>query len=282
MHLYLRLLAYARPYLPRMIVAMLCTALASLANLCIPKIVGGVIDDVLMAKDLTMLNLIAVGIVVLFLLRGLCFYGQTYLLSYVGQKVIIDIRETLYRHLQQLSLLYFENRRTGAVMSYVTNDVAVLQSALVDNVIELVTEGVILVGSIVWMLYIDWKLSLLTFITLPLVGQTINVFGKKLRDASRVIQERAASITSVLQESILSVRVIQSFVREDYEAERFDRENYRNFHAQLKAVRLTAILTPAIEFLGALGVTAIIWYGGKEVINGNLTSGDLIAFLQFG
>ncbi|MDR7866224.1 MAG: ABC transporter ATP-binding protein [Sporomusaceae bacterium] len=281
MNLYLRLLKYVRPYMFRVVVAVICIIMAAAANLYVPWIIKDVIDDVLTAKDMAMLNIIAGGIIAVFLLRGVFFYGQTYLMAFVGQRVIIDIREALYRHLQRLSLSYFETRRTGAIMSYITNDVAALQSALVESVIEMLTESVVLVGSMAAMFFIHWKLSLLTFITLPLVFQAINVFGKKLRRAGAVMQERAADITSVLQETVLAVRVIKSFVREDYEIERFGRENYHNFRAQMKSAQLMATLTPLIEFLAAIGVTVIIWYGGHEVIGGNLTTGALMAFLIY-
>lgn len=281
MKLYLRLLSYIRPYIPRLAAAIVCIILAASANLYVPWIIKDVIDNVLASKDMFMLNAIAGGIIVVFLLRGIFFYGQTYLMSYIGQKVIIDIREAVYRHLQRLSLAYYERHQTGTLMSYVTNDVAALQTALVDSVIEMVTEFTTLIVSVGAMFFLDWKLTLLTFITVPLVAKTINIFGKKLRKASHVMQERAADITSVLQETISAVRVIKSFVREDYEIERFNRENYFNFRAQMKTAQLMATLTPVIEFLAAIGVTAIIWYGGLEVINGDLTAGSLIAFLIY-
>lgn len=281
MNTYLRLQKFIRPYMSRLLVAIACIMLAAAANLYIPWILRDVIDQVLANKDMYMLNIIASGIIVIFMLRGIFSYGQTYLMSYIGQKVIIDIREAVYRHLQRLSLAYYEKRQTGTIMSYITNDVGALQGALVDSVIEGVTEGVTLIGSLAAMFYIHWKLALLTIITMPLVAQTINIFGKKLRSSSHVMQERAADITSILQETISAARVIKSFVREDYEISRFSKENYRNFRAQMKISQLMALLTPIIEFLSAIGVTVIIWYGGKEVIDGNITSGSLIAFLVY-
>lgn len=281
MTIYLRLLQYVKPYLPRMIAAIFCIIFAASANLYVPWILKDVIDEVLTTKNMTMLNTIAIGIVIVFFLRGIFFFGQTYLMSYIGQKVIIDIREGVYRHLQRLSLSYYEKRQTGKIMSYITNDVAAVQGALVETMIELVTEGMTLIGSLGAMFYLHWKLSLLTLVTLPLVGQAINVFGKKLRKSSTAVQERAADITSVLQESISSVRVIKSFAREDYEIARFSRENDHNFRAQMKNSQIMATLTPVIEFLAAIGVTMIIWYGGREVINDNLTAGSLVAFLVY-
>ena len=281
MNSYMRLLKYLRPYLPRLGMAIFCIVLASAANLYVPWIIKDVIDRVLAEKDMMMLNLIAGGIVVVFLLRGIFFYGQSYLMAYVGQKIVIDIREDIYRHLQRLSLSFYSRNSTGNIMSHVTNDVAAVQGALADTLIELITESVVLIGSIGAMFFLHWKLALFTFITVPLVGQTINIFGKKLRTSGNVMQVTAADITSVLQEAISSIRVIKSFAREDFEIERFQKENFSNFRAQMKNAQLMATLTPLIEFLAAIGVTLIIWYGGWEVIHGDLTAGALIAFLIY-
>jgi subfamily B ATP-binding cassette protein MsbA len=264
-----------------MVVAVFCIILAASATLYVPWILREVIDEVLTTKNMSMLNTITIGIVIVYFLRGIFFFGQTYLMSYIGQKVIIDMRGEIYRHMQRLSLSYFEKRQTGKIMSYITNDVAAVQGALVESMIELVTEGMTLIGSLGAMFYLHWKLSLLTLVTLPLVGQAIKIFGKKLRASSMTVQERTADITSVLQESISSVRVIKSFAREDYEIERFQKENNQNFRAQMKNSQIMATLTPVIEFLAAIGVTLIIWYGGKEVIDNNLTAGSLIAFLMY-
>ena len=281
MNSYMRLLKYLRPYLPRLGMAIFCIVLASAANLYVPWIIKDVIDRVLAEKDMMMLNLIAGGIVVVFLLRGIFFYGQSYLMAYVGQRIVIDIREDIYRHLQRLSLSFYSRNSTGNIMSHVTNDVAAVQGALADTLIELITESVILIGSIGAMFFLHWKLALFTFITVPLVGQTINVFGKKLRASGNVMQVKVADITSVLQEAISSIRVIKSFAREEFEIERFQKENFSNFRAQMKNAQLMATLTPLIEFLAAIGVTLIIWYGGWEVIHGDLTAGALIAFLIY-
>lgn len=281
MAVYLRLLRYLRPYIPQTAMAIACMLLATSASLYVPWIVRDVIDGVLVNKDILLLNAITAGILLVFALRGFFVYGQNYLMSYVSQKVVIDLRESLFRHFQRLSISYFDRSRTGKVLSYMTNDVGALQGALAQNVIELSTESITLVGSLVAMFYLHWQLALLTLITVPLVAQAMKLFGKKLRKASGMMQQRAAEITSVLQEMIVSIRLIRLFVREDYEIGRFIRENENNFSAQMKAAQLSATLTPVIEFLAAIGVTVIIWYGGREVINGNLTSGSLIAFLVY-
>ncbi|MPL68928.1 putative multidrug export ATP-binding/permease protein [bioreactor metagenome] len=281
MKIYLRLLQYIKPYMPRLVLAVICIIFASASTLYVPWILKDVIDEVLTQKDMVKLNTIAAGIIAIYFLRGIFFYGQTYLMSFIGQRVVIDIREGIYRHMQRLELAYYEKRKTGTLMSYITNDVAALQGALIDSLIEMVTEGMILIGSVAAMFYLDWKLSLLTFITMPLIAHTMKIFGRKMRSASATLQERTADITSVLQESISAVRVIKSFVREDFEIKRFNRENISNFRAQMRTAQLTATLTPMIEFLAAIGVTVIIWLGGREVIEGQLTAGALIAFLIY-
>lgn len=281
MNLYLRLLNYVRPYLPRLILAVLCTCLAAGCNLYLPWIIKDVVDKVLVQKDVRMLYLIAASIVVVFIIRGLFFYGQSYLMSWVGQRVVIDIRGAIFRKLQRLSMSFYDKNKTGTIMSYVTNDVAALQVAMVDKAVELVTEGLVLVGSIAAMLWLDWKLTLFTFCTFPVVLWFMDFFGKKIRRNGGRIQECTAELTSVLQEVVSSARVVKSFVREDYEIKRFDAQNMTNFYANMKNIKLNALLTPTVELVAAIGVTVVMWYGGMSVINGAITAGSLVAFLVY-
>ncbi len=281
MNLYLRLLKYIRPYMHRLIMAILCTVMASACNLYLPWIIKDVVDKVLVQKDTFMLYVIAISIVVIFIIRGLFFYGQSYLMSWVGQKVVIDIRGEIFRKLQRLSLAFYDKNKTGTIMSYVTNDVAALQTAMVEKAVELVTEGLVLIGSIVAMLWLDWKLTLFTFCTFPVVLWFMDYFGKKIRKNGGEIQECTAELTSVLQETVSSARVIKSFVREDYEIDRFDNQNKENFYANMKNIKLNALLTPTVEFVAAVGVTVVMWYGGRSVIDGDITAGALVAFLVY-
>lgn len=281
MNLYLRLLNYVRPYLPRLLLAVLCTCLAAGCNLYLPWIIKDVVDKVLVQKDVRMLYLIAASIVVVFIIRGLFFYGQSYLMSWVGQRVVIDIRGAIFRKLQRLSMSFYDKNKTGTIMSYVTNDVAALQVAMVDKAVELVTEGLVLIGSIAAMLWLDWKLTLFTFCTFPVVLWFMDFFGKKIRRNGGRIQECTAELTSVLQEVVSSARVVKSFVREDYEIKRFDAQNMTNFYANMKNIKLNALLTPTVELVAAIGVTVVMWYGGMSVINGTITAGSLIAFLVY-
>lgn len=281
MTLYLRILSYIKPYMHRLLFAMVCTIMAAAGNLYIPWIIKDMIDEVLADKNGTMLNWIAASIIAIFIVRGLFWYGQNYLMSYVGQSVIIDIRAAVFKKLQRLSVSFYDKNKTGTIMSYVTNDVNALQSAMVENTIEMITEGFILIGSVVAIIYLDWRLTLFTVCTFPVVLWFMEFFGKKIRKTGGRIQECTADITSVLQESVASARVIKSFVREDYEVDRFDVENKANFSANMKNAQLMATLTPVVELVAAIGVTMIIWYGGNNVINGTITAGSLVAFLTY-
>ena len=281
MNLYFRALKYVKPYIFRGLCAAICTAIAAGGTAYLPWIIKDMVDQVLKERNTEMLNYIVISIIVVFIIRGMAFYGQSYLMNYVGQRVIIDIRKAVFEKLQRLSLDFYDKNKTGTIMSYVTNDVGALQSAMVENVVEMVTESVILIASIVMMIYLDWRLFLVTFSTFPVVLLFIDQFGKRIRKSGSRIQEAAADITSVLQETVSSARVIKSFVREDYEINRFEKENIKNFRANMKYAQLSATLTPTIEFVAAVGVTIILWYGGNSDIDGQITAGSLVAFLTY-
>lgn len=281
MNLYLRILKFIRPYLGRLIAAGFCTVMTAAANLYVPWIVRDVIDKVFQNKDSDLLNLISLGIIVIFFARGIFYYGQSYLMNYVGESIVIDVRGIVYRKLMTLSTHFFDTNKLGTIMSYVTNDVAALQGAMVANSIEIITETSVLIGSVGAMVYLDWKLTLFTFCTFPVVLFFMDFFGKKIRKSGHRIQQATADITSILQETLAATRVVKSFVREPYEIARFDQQNKANFYANMKSAKLMGTLSPVIEFIAALGVTAIIWFGGRSVIGGDITAGSLVAFLVY-
>lgn len=278
---YKRLLRFILPYKKCLVVAVICMAFSGASNVVVPWLIKDVIDKVLANKDIYTLNLIVIGILALFFARGFFYFGERYLMSYVGQKIVNDIREALYRHLQKLSLSYFDKRKTGNIMSNLTNDVTALQTAIAGNLISFVQEAVILIGSLGSMLLLYWKLTLLTLVIVPLVVFTIRFFGSRLRGAGHRVQGKMADITALLEESVSGIRIIRSFNREEFEIERFMEQNDSNFWALMSTVRLTALLTPFIQFFAAIAVTAIIWYGGMSVIDGEMTAGSLIAFLIY-
>ena len=157
MNRYKQLLAFIGPYKMRLALGVFCMIVAAMGYLVVPWLIRNVVDEVLQDKNMAMLTIIVMAILVIFLIRGFATYGQNYTMAYVGQRVVIDIRETLFKHLQRLDQAYFDRRKTGIIMSNITSDVGALQQAIVDNLISFMTEGVTQVGSLVFMFYLDWK-----------------------------------------------------------------------------------------------------------------------------
>lgn len=281
MQSYIRVLKYFRPYLGYLAAAIVCLLLATGANLILPWIVKDVIDKVLIQKDVFLLNMIVLAIIASFFAKGLFSYGQVYFMSYATQSVVTNLRKKIYCHLQRLSLDFYEKRQTGEIMSRLTNDVALLQGVLTGGVVEWLTESCTFLGSLALLFYIDWNLALLTVIVLPLIAWLVNKLGRKVRRVAGVVQVKLGDITSILQETISGIRIIKAFAREDYEIAKFSKINQESFSATLKSTRVSAILGPVVEFVGSFGIVAIVWYGGQKVIQGSLTSGDLVAFLIY-
>lgn len=278
---YKRLLSYLWPYKKLLILSVVFMLFVALSNLVVPWIIKDVIDQVLEQKDLRMLYLVIVAILVTFFIRALTTFGHRYLMGYIGQAVIMDIRNVLYHHLQVLSISYYDRRRTGDIMSNLTNDISALQTAIVVDFISLVQESAIFIGSFASMIYLQWKLTVLCLVIVPLVSYVIKFFGRKLHTSGRVVQECLADVTSMLQETIQGVRIVRSFNRGHYEEKRFEKINRASFSATVRSIRQQSQMTPFVEFLAAIAVCAIIWYGGVSVIDGVMTTGELIAFLIY-
>ena len=278
---YLRLLQYIKPYRVRIVQAILCMIMASAAHLYMPWIIKDMIDKVLAERDMETLNLICIGVLVVFLFRGFFYFGQSYLISHVGQRVVLDIRNELFAKFQRLPIAYFDRHQIGEIMSYIANDVTMVQNALVDKLVDIVTEGSVFIGSLVMMFMLDWRLAILTLFTVPLVAAAIRIFGKLIRQSGLEIQLKLSDFTALMQESIAAERVVKAFGREKYEIERYCDRNEKTFTASMRNVRLTSMLTPTIEFIAASAATALIWFGGKEVVDERITAGTLIAFLTY-
>lgn len=278
---YKRLLSYLWPYKKLLILSVIFMLFVALSNLVVPWIIKDVIDQVLEQKNLQMLYLVIVAILATFFIRALTTFGHRYLMGYIGQAVIMDIRNVLYHHLQVLSISYYDRRRTGDIMSNLTNDISALQTAIVIDFISLVQESAIFIGSFASMIYLQWKLTVLCLVIVPLVSYVIKFFGRKLHTSGRVVQECLADVTSMLQETIQGVRIVRSFNRGSYEEKRFEKINRSSFNATVRSIRQQSQMTPFVEFLAAIAVCAIIWYGGVSVIDGVMTTGELIAFLIY-
>ena len=279
MSLYRRLLELVKPYWLKLGLAMICMLFISLLTASQAFLVKPALDDVFLKKDAQMLLLLPIAIILLFLLKGIFDYGQAYLMNYVGLRIVADMREKLYNHLQNLSLSFFTKTPTGILISRITNDVNLIQGSVSNVVTGLIKDAFTILGLTGVVFYRNWKLAIIAFIIFPLAILPIKEFGKRLRKFSRKSQQRMGSITTFLHETIIGNRIVKAFNMEDYEKRRFAEENERFFKIVLKRVKVRAFSHPLMELLGGIGVAAIVWVGGYSVIRGELTPGTFFSFM---
>jgi len=220
------------------------------------------------------LGKICVAFLVLFFVKSLFGYLQTFLMVTVEQRVIRDIRNSLFSHLNELSLSFFHGQRTGQLISRITNDVMLVRKALVATFANLFREALLAVLYLALAVWISWRLALITLVVLPPIVLLMAQIGRRLRKRSARLQERMADITSTLEESIAGMRVVKAFGMEDYERERFFRHTWNYFRTSIRLEVLSAMAGPLVEYLGLIGVVAILWYGGRQVVLGSDVSPD--------
>jgi len=278
---YVRLLGYCKPYKMRLAAALACMVLSAIFGIIPPWLIKNVVDDVLINKQSSTLNLLAVGIVALYILKAVFGYGHMYLMTWVGQKVVIDIRLELYDHTQRLSLAKLYSKRSGEFLSRITNDVATLQNILAAVVVDFVVLGCTFIGIIGFLLFINWKLTLVTFVVTPLAVLVIDKASSKLREVGGTIQEKLAMVAAIAQEALSSIRIVRAFVTEEKEYARFENESNRHFKAVMKGTQVRGFLEGIVEVILIAALAFILWFGGRDVIKGRLTAGELLAFLTY-
>ncbi|NLV91782.1 MAG: ABC transporter ATP-binding protein [Firmicutes bacterium] len=277
------LLRFIRPYKTRLVAGIGATISHSLVTVFFFKLfkdfLDTMIDSIATSRhSLRPLTLISLTLVGMFLFKGIAYYGQRYLTTYVAQRTMKDLREALYRHLQSMSMEFFDKNKVGQIMSRTVNDVAILEGAIVSGAINVFYNLITLVVGMGYLLYLNPKLTVLILAVFPSIVYVYRKYSRRIRGMSRRIQESVADINDVLHEGLVGIRIVKSFVREDYEFNRFVRENEANFAAHRKNAQLTATLSPMVELLASLGFTLVLWFGGYEVIRGTMTPGELIAF----
>lgn len=277
---YARLLRYLRPYVwPWFTAAMVAMLLFSALTGLMPLLVERVFDDIFADKKITALNLLPAAIVAIFLFRGITSFAQNYLMDLVGQRIICDLRDELNQHIQRLSLAFFNRTQTGDILSRVSNDVALVRTALTDAVASVMRDATSLVALIVVAFYKDPILALIAFLVFPASVLPIVKLSQRLRRFSKRGQRTLGTLTSLLQETVQGNRVVKAFGMEDYERERFQAENRRLYRLYMKASMIKALTTPALEVLAAFAIGGVVWYGGNSVIAGGRSQGSFLAFL---
>jgi subfamily B ATP-binding cassette protein MsbA len=279
MDIYKRLLIFVKPYWTRIAIAVVCMILLSGINALIAYMVKPAIDEIFLKKDSTMLAVIPFALILAFLLKGSFDYGQEYLMGYVGNRVVTDIRDALYRHTQHLSLAFFHQITTGMLMSRIANDIGVLQRSVSDSIAKVMMNCFLIIGLTGVAFYQNWRLACICFLILPWVMIPITRFGKKSKRYSRRSQEKIGHISTFLTETISGNRIVKAFCMENYENARFADENNRLFRIKIKTLKVSALSSPVIQSVGGLMAAATIYYGGSEVISGDITTGQFFSFI---
>ncbi len=278
MALYLRLLEFTKPYWVKLVFAMVFMSAVAATNGLTAFLVKPVLDKIFFEKNATMLYLIPFGIILLYLAKGTFEYLQAYLMGFVGQKIITDIRNLVFHRLQRQPLSFFDKTPTGLIISRITNDISLIQSAVADSITAVLKDAFTIVGLICVVFYRDWKLAAIAFVVLPFATYPIVAFGRTLRKISIQNQKAMAKLTTFLHETITGQRIVKAFSMETYEDGRFALENEGLFRIILRRYKIRALSHPIMEVLGGIAVGVIIWYGGSEVIAGKSTPGNFFSF----
>jgi subfamily B ATP-binding cassette protein MsbA len=264
-----------------MAAAVLLIMMVAGINLAMLWVVRRLVDLVLVARNPSALNMVVLELGLLFLVQGLFAMAHSYLTASIGQHVVTDLRIQLFAHLETLSLGFFSRRRTGELMSRLMNDVSALQHVLTDAPIDSAKQVVTLVGGITILLLMNWRLCLLILVLLPAIVLVARFFGRRLKTLSTGIQDETAGASTILEEVLSGIRVVKSFVQERYEQARFAAQVRRTLDVALQRAAVLAVFIPTITFVTFAAAAGVLWYGGTQVIRGEMSPGDLIAFVLY-
>jgi ATP-binding cassette subfamily B protein len=283
-----RLLAYLRPYKKYVAASVVLLAIESLLELAPPFITKLAIDRYLAPTGDVSLDIRHAGLVKIVAVLGAALlagfvssYAHGLLMSVVGQRVMFDMRMQIFRHLQRLDVSFFDRNPVGRLMTRLTNDVETLNEMFTAGVVAIFLDILTLGGILVVLLWLNWKLALITFTVLPLLYVCAHVFRIKARESYRNVRVRLASLNSFLQENVTGMAVVQVFNREEAQFARFGRLNKKLYDAHIQSVMAHAVFYPAVELLSSVAIAMIVAFGGLDVITGAMTFGSLVAFIQY-
>lgn len=274
-----RLYEFIKPYQGKLLVAMLAMIFVSIGTGAQTYLVKDVLDKIFIEKNTFYLKMLPLVLLLIFFLKGGVYYIYSILLEQVGQSVIRDFRQHIFNHIHRQSISFFNTMPTGTLMSRIISDVALLQQAVSKALIGSIRDFfqvVILLGVV---FYMNWKLAMITFIVLPIAAYPIVRFGRLFRKVSISTQEEVANVSNILHETITGNRIVKAFSKEEYEGKRFLDQVTNLFALTMKDAKYRCLQHPMMEFIGGSAIALIIWFGGKEVIGGNMTPGTFFAFL---
>jgi subfamily B ATP-binding cassette protein MsbA len=279
MEIYKRLLTYLTPYKARLAWSVVFMGLTSALVSAQAYLVKPVLDKVILAKNMELGLLLPPALVLVTIFKGAAAYGRDYLLGWVGQKIVNDIRDHLYTHIESLSFSYFTRTPTGVIISRIVNDVNLVQGALTKAPSSLVQGVFTMVALTGYVLYLNWRLAAFSIIILPLAGIALSRFSKRFRKASTSMQEEIGVLTTHLHETIGGIRIVKAFGMEKYESRRFSEKNKNLFNSLMRAIKTSAISHPIMEVISIFGTSLVILFGLYAITAGTMTVGDFFSFM---
>ncbi len=277
-----RVYRYLRPYWKRMVIACIALIGATLLGLIFPMVIKNLLDEVLILESSTQLNRITLGLLVVFVLQAVFKFIQGYQLAVVGEMIIIDLREHLFQRLSHLSLGFFNERRTGELVSRFSSDAMKLRGVLTSQITTILSQTINTFGSVGMMLYLNWRLMIFILVITPLIVGVGKYFGAILRRLSMEKQDAVAASIVTVEEAVSGIRVVKSFAREDFEERRYRQAQDTIYDVAMRNMRVNQVFNPIMSFIGFAAMTSFLWFGGHEVIEGNLSAGELVAFMFYG
>ena len=276
-----KILKYARPYAKSLVFAFICLTLTSLINLVLPLIVRNMINAVVVLKNSEVLDGLAWDLIIIIGLQAVFAVTHSYIFGFIGHRMTTDFRIEFFSHIQSLSLRFFQERRVGEILSRMSNDISVIENALVTIPVALLRQSITLLGAMTIILYLNWKLTGLILLILPPLMIFARVFGRRLKMFSEKLQDHVAQAVVVLEEVISSIKIVKSFNREPYEQNRFRDKIETAFDRAVDKLKVSSFFGPFILGLTFLVSTLLIWYGGYQVMQGATTPGELAAFFLY-
>ncbi len=274
-----KITAILKPYSNLMLISMAAMVVVGGFNALQAYMVKPLLDEIFYKHNARMLNLLPLGLLLVFFVKGVFYFLYSFLLEKVGQSVIRDLRNRVYAHLNDLPLSFFQRTPTGELISRIINDVSMLQGSVSHALIHLLRDLFSVIGLLGVIFYMDWRLAMVSLIFLPMAAVPIITFGKKFRRISTSYQTRIGEATSHLHETIAGMRIVKAFCMEQFEKTRFARKMQEIMDILMSETRYRCLAHPLVEFLGGIGMALIIWFGGVQVLQGNSTPGTFMSFL---
>lgn len=276
---FIRLVRYLKPYRLRLGAAFVCSALVAAFSGAYAWLVKPVLDEIFINKNEALLLVLPLALFAVAVLKSVFSYGQNYLMNYVGNQVVTDIRQELFGRMIRLPVKYHDSNTSGRLVSRVINDVTLMANAVAGVLKDVFQQGLTFIVMLGVIFYQNWKLGGMSVIVIPLTVVTMMRMGKRLRSLGKSGQEQMGDMASTLQETLAGIRMVKAYGREAAEAERFKESNKAFFGTTMKAIQVSSLGSSHIEVIGVVGVAVIIWYGGSLVIHGEMTPGAFFSFL---